>query len=248
MEAKFGDDLDADSLDLVELVMALEEEFGVEVPKKSSTASRPSARPTSSSPRSSGRDQTCRAGASQSQASAWSRPAASARTRSGTGCSDRRPKASGASSTSTPTTGSTIPKEARRTDRFAQFALAAATMALGDSGEPGADPSRGRRHHRDRRRRPRDDRGAGPRLRRQGSPASLALPRPDDDVERRRRRRFDAVRMAGPVRERGDRVRGEHARDRERGPADRLRPLRRGARRRFRGRHDRRSASRASST
>ena len=32
-EAKFGDDLDADSLDLVELVMALEEEFGVEVPE-----------------------------------------------------------------------------------------------------------------------------------------------------------------------------------------------------------------------
>ncbi|MGZ4768758.1 MAG: acyl carrier protein [Ilumatobacteraceae bacterium] len=30
-DAKFGDDLDADSLDLVELVMALEEEFGVEV-------------------------------------------------------------------------------------------------------------------------------------------------------------------------------------------------------------------------
>jgi acyl carrier protein len=28
-EAKFGDDLDADSLDLVELVMALEEEFNV---------------------------------------------------------------------------------------------------------------------------------------------------------------------------------------------------------------------------
>ena len=32
-EASFGDDLDADSLDLVELVMALEEEFGVEVPE-----------------------------------------------------------------------------------------------------------------------------------------------------------------------------------------------------------------------
>ena len=31
-EARFGDDLDADSLDLVELVMALEEEFGIEVP------------------------------------------------------------------------------------------------------------------------------------------------------------------------------------------------------------------------
>ncbi len=34
LEAKFGDDLDADSLDLVELVMALEEEFGVEVPEE----------------------------------------------------------------------------------------------------------------------------------------------------------------------------------------------------------------------
>jgi len=33
LEASFGDDLDADSLDLVELVMALEEEFGIEVPE-----------------------------------------------------------------------------------------------------------------------------------------------------------------------------------------------------------------------
>ncbi len=33
-DAKFGDDLDADSLDLVELIMALEEEFGVEVPEE----------------------------------------------------------------------------------------------------------------------------------------------------------------------------------------------------------------------
>jgi acyl carrier protein len=31
MEARFGDDLDADSLDLVELVMALEENFDVTV-------------------------------------------------------------------------------------------------------------------------------------------------------------------------------------------------------------------------
>ena len=30
-EAKFADDLDADSLDLVELVMALEEQFGITV-------------------------------------------------------------------------------------------------------------------------------------------------------------------------------------------------------------------------
>ena len=33
-EATFGDDLDADSLDLVELVMALEEEFGITVPEE----------------------------------------------------------------------------------------------------------------------------------------------------------------------------------------------------------------------
>jgi acyl carrier protein len=33
-DAKFGDDLDADSLDLVELIMALEEEFDVEVPEE----------------------------------------------------------------------------------------------------------------------------------------------------------------------------------------------------------------------
>ena len=32
LEASFGDDLDADSLDLVELVMALEEEFECEIP------------------------------------------------------------------------------------------------------------------------------------------------------------------------------------------------------------------------
>jgi acyl carrier protein len=31
-EAKFVDDLGADSLDLVEMIMALEEEFGVEIP------------------------------------------------------------------------------------------------------------------------------------------------------------------------------------------------------------------------
>ncbi len=32
MESNFKDDLGADSLDLFELVMALEEEFGVEIP------------------------------------------------------------------------------------------------------------------------------------------------------------------------------------------------------------------------
>jgi acyl carrier protein len=32
-EASFGDDLEADSLDLVELIMALEEEFDISVPE-----------------------------------------------------------------------------------------------------------------------------------------------------------------------------------------------------------------------
>jgi acyl carrier protein len=36
-DAKFGDDLDADSLDLVELVMALEEEFDISVPEEELT-------------------------------------------------------------------------------------------------------------------------------------------------------------------------------------------------------------------
>ena len=34
LDAKFGEDLDADSLDLVELVMALEEAFDIEVPEE----------------------------------------------------------------------------------------------------------------------------------------------------------------------------------------------------------------------
>ncbi len=34
LEASFKDDLGADSLDLFELVMALEEEFGVEIPSE----------------------------------------------------------------------------------------------------------------------------------------------------------------------------------------------------------------------
>ena len=34
MDASFSDDLDADSLDLVELIMALEEAFDIEVPEE----------------------------------------------------------------------------------------------------------------------------------------------------------------------------------------------------------------------
>lgn len=34
MESSFKDDLNADSLDLFEMVMALEEEFGIEIPSE----------------------------------------------------------------------------------------------------------------------------------------------------------------------------------------------------------------------
>ena len=34
LESKFSEDLDADSLDLFELVMSLEEEYGVEIPSE----------------------------------------------------------------------------------------------------------------------------------------------------------------------------------------------------------------------
>ena len=37
MEASFLDDLGADSLDIVELIMALEEEFDIEIPEKITT-------------------------------------------------------------------------------------------------------------------------------------------------------------------------------------------------------------------
>lgn len=37
LEASLRDDLDADSLDAVELIMAIEEEFGIEVPDEQAT-------------------------------------------------------------------------------------------------------------------------------------------------------------------------------------------------------------------
>ena len=43
-DARFKEDLDADSLDLVEVVLALEEKFGIEISTTRSLASRPSAR------------------------------------------------------------------------------------------------------------------------------------------------------------------------------------------------------------
>ena len=49
-EAKFVDDLGADSLDIVELVMALEEEFKIEIPTKTPRRSATSRAPSTTSP------------------------------------------------------------------------------------------------------------------------------------------------------------------------------------------------------
>jgi acyl carrier protein len=48
-DAKFIDDLGADSLDTVELVMAFEEEFSIEIPDDAARRSRPSATRSTSS-------------------------------------------------------------------------------------------------------------------------------------------------------------------------------------------------------
>src|SRR5688500_2619563 len=91
-EAKFGDDLDADSLDLVELVMALEEEFGVEVPEEELEGIE-----TVGQAYDLVVGKLCpRAAGSPSWGSASPRPAESARTRSGRVCSARRSSISAA--------------------------------------------------------------------------------------------------------------------------------------------------------
>ena len=53
-DARFAEDLNADSLDLVEAVLALEEEWSIEIPETRWSPSRPSGRRSTSSRRSSG--------------------------------------------------------------------------------------------------------------------------------------------------------------------------------------------------
>ena len=79
------------------------------------------------------------------------------------------------------------PKEARRADRFTQFAVAAADQAAAEAGLPdGVDPERVGVHRRHRRRRADDARARVPRLAGGRRPRGLAALRADDDAQRRR--------------------------------------------------------------
>ena len=163
-EAKFGDDLDADSLDLVELVMALEEEFGVEVPEEELEGSRPSARPTTWSSASSDARACAAVGVVAitgygvvapcgiGKEAFWAGPARPGH--------HRRPQPS-RSPTGIRSPYFDNPKEARRADRVEQFALAAAAEASSRPAARRADASRIRHDLRHRRRRPAHPRGAG---------------------------------------------------------------------------------------
>ena len=75
--ASFVDDLGADSLDTVELVMAFEEEFGCEIPDEAAEKIRPSRTPSTTSRSTAERlrrtnSDRCRCGKSSSPAWAWS--------------------------------------------------------------------------------------------------------------------------------------------------------------------------------
>ena len=138
------------------------------------------------------------------------------------------------------------PKESRRADRVEQFAMAAAAEAFEQAGEVGVDPERfgtiyasgigGLQTL--------EDQVADPA--REGRPARVAVPHPDADGQRLRRADLDALRAAGPERDRRDRLRRVDARDRLRGPTDRMGSLRRDGHWRLRGMRHARPVSPAS--
>ena len=166
--ARFKEDLDADSLDLVELVMGLEERFDIEVPEDDLEGVTTSARrSTSCSPRSArrawpanlertaldhrGRVRVAVTGLGV-KTPAGHRPRhvlVDARSRALDRGADHalRPVAtsrcaSAARSATSTRPRTSAPKEARRVDRVTQLGFAAAADALADAGEHRCDPAR----------------------------------------------------------------------------------------------------------
>ena len=178
-EARFGDDLDADSLDLVELVMALEEAFDVTVDESELEGIETIGQAYESDLRQAlmllgvgpdgpvpgrrvaitgmGVVSCCGIGLD----AFWD------------GLQQPAPEGERRVAGFDPTAWFG-PKEVRRVDRFAQFSVAAADMALIDAGELGADPDRCRGDLRHRRRRPGDAAGTDRRLPREGPAARVA--------------------------------------------------------------------------
>ena len=211
-EARFKEDLDADSLDLVELVMGLEERFDIAVPEEDLEGVATVGQAVDLVLAKVGRQGMTRrriidhrgrpAGRGHRHGREDARPASTS-TRSGRRCcagrvdrgADRAVRPVGARRCGsacevrdfdpTPYLG---PKEARRVDRVTQLGFAAAADALADAGELGADPSRcaviaGDRHRRARAR----SRRTGHGLPREGRRPRQPVLRPDDDAERDRR-------------------------------------------------------------
>ena len=188
---------------------------------------------------------------SPSPVSVSSPRAASARMRSGRACSARLTGGSRATRSSTGTRRPYYdsPKDARRADRSEQY-----RDRRGDRGDRPGRPARppipsrigtifgtgvGGIHTL-------EEQIADPD--REGRAPGLAVPRADDDGQRRRRVGLDAVRLQRAQRDDLHGVRGRHARPQLRRPPDRLGTRRRGRHGRHRARRHRRRRWPASAT
>ena len=175
-DARFAEDLNADSLDLVEAVLALEEEWSIEIPEDEMEQSRPSAQPSTWWPRSSG----CPSRDGHRPGTRWSeRRRRHHRDRPGHPGRHRRRRLLGGAHVRPQRRPRDHPlrhrrpagergrrgarlrsprdyldtKEARRTDRFAQYAIAAGAARLGGRRHPGGRVRARRRDLRHRHRR-----------------------------------------------------------------------------------------------
>ena len=179
----FADDLDADSLDLVEFVMALEEEFDVNVEEEElqgiDTVGAAFDLINRSSDRLDARVAVAGIGAVP--------PCGIGVDAFWQGLRGQPPTSQRRIEDFDPEPYFDNPKEARRSDRFTQFALRRPPKRWPRPVRP-ADPHPHRRLGRHRCRRHRHARGADHHLPREGAPAGVTVPRPHDDGQRRGRR------------------------------------------------------------